>query len=257
MNFNLELPLKIALKAVEKACKEILLVYNSKEMEVEIKSDNSPLTLADKRAHKAISNILLKNSPYPILSEEGNPTLPYSERERWTNYWLVDPLDGTKEFLKKNGEFTVNVALINRTIPILGIVAVPVTGEIYYGLMGGGAFLKHGNNVTQLTMRKSADMNQSGLRVVASRSHMNEQTESFIKYLNRPILISKGSSLKFIAVAKGDADIYPRFVPSMEWDTAAAHVIVNEVGLEIRNVFNNEALQYNKKNLLNPFFICK
>lgn len=256
MKLDLESQLKVAIEAAEAASREILAVYNSKAMKVEFKIDNSPLTLADKRAHNTISAILLENFPFPILSEEGK-NIRYIERANWNNFWLVDPLDGTKEFVKKNGEFTVNIALISKNVPLLGVVVVPATGEVYYGIKDVGAFLRQGNSLTQLRRRKPVDIKQSGLRVVASRSHMNEQTESFIAHLYKPRLVSVGSSLKFMAVAKGDADIYPRFVPSMEWDTAAAHVIINEVGLEIRNAFNDEALQYNKKNLLNPYFICQ
>jgi 3'(2'), 5'-bisphosphate nucleotidase len=257
MKFDLKTPLKVAIKAVESACAEILEVYNSDVLQVETKDDNSPVTLADKRAHNKICETLTDNFFYPILSEEGKHKIRYSDRELWTNYWLVDPLDGTKEFIKRNGEFTVNIALINKNVPILGVVAIPVTGEVYYGIAGGGAYWKHGGSLKTLTSRRPVDIDKPGLRVVASRSHMNEQTESFINHLINPTLVSVGSSLKFMAIAKGEADIYPRFVPSMEWDTAAAHVIINEVGLGIKNVFNHEPLHYNKRNLLNPYFICK
>jgi 3'(2'), 5'-bisphosphate nucleotidase len=256
VKLDLESLLSIAIEAAEEACKKILSVYNSGKLRVQFKTDDSPLTLADKFAHKAISKVLREYSSIPILSEEGKHSVRYAERERWVDFWMVDPLDGTKEFLKRNGEFTVNIAMVSNNFPVLGVVAVPVTGEIYFAQNGRGAFLRHGGVTTKLQPRNPADLTQSGLRVVASRSHMNEQTESFIAHLHNPNLVSVGSSLKFLAIAKGAADIYPRFVPSMEWDTAAAHAIIKEVGLTIKNVFNHEELRYNKKDLLNPFFIC-
>ncbi len=256
INNELQEYAEIAIQAAEEACREILIIYNSSSTQVELKSDRSPLTLADQRAHEIICSRLLK-SQFPILSEEGNENIPYKVRKKWTSYWLVDPLDGTKEFIKKNGEFTVNIALIHKDVPILGVVAVPVTGEVFYGLFGIGAFLSHKGAVRLLRKRDPVKTDDTGLRVVASRSHMNDQTTSFIENLHKPNLVSVGSSLKFMALAKGEADIYPRFVPSMEWDVAASHVIVKELGFEIRNAFNNEVLTYNKTNLLNPSFICQ
>ena len=166
-------------------------------------------------------------------------------------------MDGTKEFVKRNGEFTVNIALIEGRVPVLGVVALPATGEMYYGVAGEGAYCRAGDEQTKLELRKPLDMSRPGLRVVASRSHMNEETEAFIAKLNTPELISAGSSLKFIAVATGKADLYPRYIPCMEWDTAAADVIVREVGLQTTSVETEQPLLYNKENLLNPYFICK
>jgi 3'(2'), 5'-bisphosphate nucleotidase len=246
--------LPVAIQAADAANKEILKVYNSADFQTELKDDRSPVTLADRSAHEVIAKSLTKTG-IPILSEEGK-TIPYSERKSWECFWLVDPLDGTKEFLKRNDEFTVNIALIMNEEPVLGVVTIPVTGDVYYATKGEGAFHRLNDVVTPLEKRKPADLNKTGLRVVASRSHMNEETTTFIQQLKEPKLISAGSSLKFIAVAKGEADLYPRYIPCMEWDTAAADVIVREVGLSVVDIINKQPLSYNKENLLNPFFIC-
>jgi 3'(2'), 5'-bisphosphate nucleotidase len=246
--------LPVAIQAADAANKEILKVYNSADFQTELKDDRSPVTLADRSAHEVIAKYLTKTG-IPILSEEGK-TIPYSERKSWECFWLVDPLDGTKEFLKRNDEFTVNIALIMNEEPVLGVVTIPVTGDVYYATKGEGAFHRLNDIVTPLEKRKPADLNKTGLRVVASRSHMNEETTTFIQQLKEPKLISAGSSLKFIAVAKGEADLYPRYIPCMEWDTAAADVIVREVGLSVVDIINKQPLSYNKENLLNPFFIC-
>lgn len=246
--------LGIALRAAEKACREILSVYHADNFQVELKGDQSPLTRADKLAHEAITSEL-NTSGYPVLSEEGRD-IPFSERAAWEYFWMVDPLDGTKEFIKRNDEFTVNIALIHRDRPVLGVVAVPVTGDIYFGAAGEGATLRrHGKDI--LLTPRSIDISASGLRVVASRSHMNADTEQFIAKLDRATLVSAGSSLKFMLLAEGKADIYPRFGPTMEWDTAAAHLIVNEVGMKVYHTGGNSELMYNKENLLNPYFLVR
>lgn len=247
--------LPIALQAAHEASKKILEVYNSNDFQTEAKGDNSPLTLADKKAHQSIISIL-KSSNLPILSEEGK-SIPYDERKNWEYFWLVDPLDGTKEFIKRNGEFTVNIALIEKQTPILGVVIVPVTGEEYYGARGVGAFRKVKDKITPLSKRTQLDLTQKGIRVVASRSHMNDETQQFIDQLAEPELVSSGSSLKFMLLASGKADVYPRFAPTMEWDTAAAHAIVNQVGLRVFQKDSVNELRYNKPDLLNPSFICK
>lgn len=246
--------LKIAIRAAESASLEILKVYNSADFQVNVKDDNSPLTLADKKSHEAIEK-LLKETNLPILSEEGK-SIPYETRKHWEYFWLIDPLDGTKEFIKRNGEFTVNIALIEKQTPILGVVAVPVTGEIYYSCRGEGACIKRPDFESPLSKRTQADLTKKGLKIVASRSHMNEETENFIQKLDSPELISAGSSLKFMLLASGAADVYPRFAPTMEWDTAAPHAILNEVGLKAFKQNSDQELQYNKPDLLNPHFIC-
>lgn len=245
--------LHIAINASELASKEILDVYHSNDFQAESKEDKSPLTLADKRAHATIVSIL-KETELPILSEEGK-MIPYEERKQWQYFWMVDPLDGTKEFLKRNGEFTVNIALIHNQSPILGVVAVPVSGDVFYAAEGK-AFLKRNGQTISLPKRNPVSLSQPGLRVVASRSHMSPETQDFINALKEPSLVSKGSSLKFMLLAEGLADVYPRFAPTMEWDTAAAHAIVNAVGISVKQKDSERELVYNKEDLLNPYFRC-
>jgi 3'(2'), 5'-bisphosphate nucleotidase len=247
--------LATAILAAEEASKGILEIYHSDNFDVEAKGDQSPLTKADKKAH-GIINVILEATNLPVLSEEGR-NIPIEERKDWEYFWMVDPLDGTKEFIKRNGEFTVNIALIHKSTPVLGVVTVPVTGDVFYASNGNGAFLKTDGQTSALPKRKSADLRQPGLRVVASRSHMNEETQNFISSLEVPELVSKGSSLKFMLVAEGKADIYPRYAPTMEWDTAAAHAIINEIGLQVVQFGRNAELKYNKSDLLNPYFLVK
>jgi 3'(2'), 5'-bisphosphate nucleotidase len=251
MDYKAFLP--IVINAAEQACREILAVYESGDFQAEVKGDNSPLTIADKRAHGVIVEGL-KGTKLPVLSEEGR-SIAYDERKGWKRFWMVDPLDGTKEFMKRNGEFTVNIALIEDGRPVLGVVAVPVTGDVYYASLGDGAFVKRGGDVRQLPLRTAVDPGKSGLRVVASRSHMDAETERFIAGLREPALVSKGSSLKFMMLAAGEADVYPRCAPTMEWDTAAAHAVVGEVGMKVWQWGTESELVYNKENLLNPFFL--
>ena len=246
--------IRLATDAALAGSKEILSVYNSENFEVESKGDNSPLTLADKKAHLAISSIL-KSSGLPILSEEGK-SIAYDDRKNWQHFWMVDPLDGTKEFIKRNGEFTVNIALIENQVPVLGVVAIPVTGELYSGATGLGVSLLLNGAVTVISKRSSVDLTRNGLRVVASRSHMNDETLQFINQLHEPELVSAGSSLKFLLLASGKADVYPRFAPTMEWDTAAAHAIIRELGIPVLEKDSKKELVYNKPDLLNPYFIC-
>jgi 3'(2'), 5'-bisphosphate nucleotidase len=247
--------LPLAILAAEAASAEILTVYNSNDFQAEVKGDNSPLTIADKKAHLKICETL-NISGLPILSEEGK-AIPYEERKNWPYFWMVDPLDGTKEFIKRNGEFTVNVALIHNQKPVLGVVAIPVSGEIFFAAENIGAFGRRNGKEFQLQKRRRVDLSAPGLRVVASRSHMNPDTELFIKDLKDTTLVSAGSSLKFLLVAEGRADVYPRFAPTMEWDTAAAHAVINGVGLEVYQHNSTTPLQYNKQDLLNPYFLVQ
>lgn len=245
--------LSTAITAAEKASEEILKVYHSGDFQPEAKGDASPLTLADKMAHQCIVDIL-KSTDLPILSEEGN-AIPYQERKNWEYFWMVDPLDGTKEFIKRNDEFTVNIALIHQGRPVLGVVAVPVSRDVYYAEEGKGAWLKRGGKEIKLPVRSPLDLSRKGLRVVASRSHMNQETKDFIDNLTDAELVTAGSSLKFMLLAEGKADVYPRYAPTMEWDTAAAHAIVHAVGLHVTEYGTEKELTYNKKNLLNPYFL--
>jgi len=247
--------LNLAISAAERACAEIMDVYASGEFQAEVKGDNSPLTIADKRAHGVIAEAL-KVTGLPLLSEEG-AAVPYAERKQWKLFWMVDPLDGTKEFLKRNGEFTVNIALIEGTRPVLGVIAVPVSGDLYYAHVGEAAYCRRHGRDMLLPVRGLLDTNRRGLRVVASRSHMNDETQAFVSSLREPELVSKGSSLKFMMLAEGEADIYPRFAPTMEWDTAAADVIVNAVGLRVLRIPGEDPLTYNKESLLNPYFLVR
>ncbi len=246
--------LQLAIQASEAACKEILEVYNSGDFQAESKGDNSPLTLADKKAHHVIASILQATN-LPILSEEGKH-IPYEERKHWEKFWMVDPLDGTKEFLKRNGEFTVNIALIENQKPVMGVVAIPVNGDVFFAQQGSGSFVKRNDTITSLPKRTHFDLTKSGVRVVASRSHMSDETQDFIQTLSEPTLVSQGSSLKFMLLAEGKADVYPRFAPTMEWDTAAAHVVVSETGISVLQKDTDQPLLYNKPDLLNPYFIC-
>lgn len=247
--------LTLARSAAESASREILSVYNSGDFQTEAKGDNSPLTIADKKAHRVIEEIL-KETGLPFLSEEGR-SIPYAERKNWKSFWMVDPLDGTKEFLKRNGEFTVNIALIEDGIAVLGVVGVPVADEIFYASKGSGVWKQSPDGLQQLPKRETRNPKQTGIRVVASRSHMNEETQTFINMLDNPQLVSKGSSLKFLLLVEGKADVYPRFAPTMEWDTAAAHAICNEAGLLVLQKNSTSQLIYNKPDLLNPSFIAQ
>lgn len=250
---DLDTVLQLAIRAAEEASRDILEVYHSGDFQTEQKDDRSPLTLADKKAHRRIIDVL-QPSGLPVLSEEGKD-IPYQERRHWEYFWLVDPLDGTKEFIKRNGEFTVNIALIQKDVPVLGVVAVPATGELFFASDGRGAWMRTHSREVPLMKRSPVDLNRPGLRVVASRSHMNEETRSFIERLSDPVLVSKGSSLKFMLIATGQADIYPRFAPTMEWDTAAAHAIVKTAGYKVLQAETESEIVYNKENLLNPPFL--
>lgn len=249
----------------------IMEVYNNPETdwEVERKADNSPLTLADRKAHAAICQ-LLNETPYPILSEEGCHA-DYAERKNWQRLWIVDPLDGTKEFLKRNGEFTVNIALVENGVPMMGIIYVPVQKKLYYGLIGEGAWLYENIEPTDGEQFNAEDHTGislpcpkekgEGYVVVASRSHLSAETEAFIETLRAEHgeirLCNAGSSLKICLVAEGKADIYPRLSPTMEWDTAAGHAIVKAAGGEIYLAGSEQPLTYNKENLLNAHFIVR
>jgi len=219
---------------------------------VEYKDDKSPLTKADLKSNEIICKRLTELYPkIPILSEE-NKEVAYKERKNWEYYWCIDPIDGTKEFIKKNGEFTVNIALIHKNKPVLGVVYAPVLNDIYFAKEGFGAF----KNNTKLPIKRDDDK----FIIVVSKSHMSDETQKYIdeiKTKKEKVLISKGSSLKLCLVAEGLADIYPRLAPTMEWDTAAAHAVVLESGKQVVEYETNSAIQYNKKDLLNPWFIVK
>ncbi len=238
------------------AGKAIMEVYNSDNFDVEVKGDDSPLTRADKKANDIICAGLISHFPdIPIISEE-NKTQPYDQRKEFSYCWMVDPLDGTKEFIKRNGEFTVNIALIRHGNPIMGVVYVPVTEQLFWAMSGHGAWKVDQDGSNRISCR-SFSMEDEGLKVVCSRSHLNEGTQAYIDRLNNPIKISKGSSLKFLVLATGEADLYPRLAPTMEWDTAAAHAILKEAGgTVVKSDLPEDALEYNKEDLLNPHFFA-
>jgi 3'(2'), 5'-bisphosphate nucleotidase len=250
------------IELVKLACydagKAIMDIYDTADFGVEMKSNDSPLTLADKAGHEAIMR-QLEQTPYPVLSEEGRD-IPYDQRKSWERFWMVDPLDGTKEFIKRNGEFTVNIALIENGRPIFGAVYVPVTDELYVGGEGMPAQWTQRDTTRQISPKQKASLNalldRQGLRVVASRSHLNEATEQFVASLQAPELVSMGSSLKFLALASGRADVYPRYAPTMEWDTAAAHAVISSLGFSVVQEGTDKPLEYNKQDLLNPYFLC-
>ncbi len=252
----------LALEASFIAGKKILEVYE-KTISVDYKTDGSPLTEADRVSHKVITDCL-QITGLPVLSEEGKEIL-YEERKKWEYYWCVDPLDGTKEFIKRNGEFTVNIALMKNNQPITGVVFQPVKGVAYAGIEGEGLYKVSAAGRHELNENTRVKINSNSeeriLRVIASRSHKSSETESFIRNLDSSEksieLLNAGSSLKFCLLAEGAADIYPRFAPTMEWDTAAGHALLKSVG---KNIFLHPAgneMVYNKPQLINDWFIAR
>ena len=235
-----------------KAGNAILEIYETADFGVEIKSDDSPLTKADLAAHNVIVDDLKKMTPdVPILSEE-SANIPFNIRSQWNKYWLVDPLDGTKEFIKKNGEFTVNIALIEDGNPILSVVYVPVKKMTYSAAKGYGAFKSINGERKKIYSHKPA---RNIPVVVGSRSHISEEVKLYLDKLGEHEMTAMGSSLKFCLVAEGLADLYPRFGLTSEWDTAAAQCIVEQAGGRVVTL-DNQALTYNaKESLLNPFFM--
>ena len=234
------------------AGKAILEIYNSADFGVEMKSDDSPLTKADLASHNVIAKGLQELTPdIPVLSEE-SASIAFAERQSWKKYWLVDPLDGTKEFIKKNGEFTVNIALIENGKSVVSVVYVPVQDISYTAALGYGAFKKSENQRQQIHVKKPA---RNIPVVVGSRSHMSDDVKNYLQDLGTHELTSMGSSLKFCLVAEGKADLYPRLGLTSEWDTAAAQCIVEQAGGHVVTL-DNQALKYNtKESLLNPFFM--
>jgi 3'(2'), 5'-bisphosphate nucleotidase len=284
--YQLKDHLLTALLASKEAGLAILDVYKQ-DFDVSYKEDKSPLTLADQRSHDIIVDHLTDPSvkDLPILSEEGKG-IPFEQRHEWEYFWLIDPLDGTKEFIKRNGEFTVNIALIYQHRPILGVIFAPVNNVFYFAAEGLGSFrLINGDIFERLDGKASEisrdsvlkeiikhsdklpcyetplDTHDSQLVIVGSRSHPSKEFEAFVETMRTQYakvkVISSGSSLKLCLVAEGKADIYPRLGPTMEWDTAAGQAIVEQANGSVLNYETSEPLQYNKKNLLNSWFIVK
>jgi len=241
----------------QKAGDEIMKIYQQ-DFKVDYKADNSPLTKADIKSNEIITESLKDLYPeIPILSEE-NKEVPYNIRKYWEYFWLVDPLDGTKEFVKKNGEFTVNIALIHKDTPVLGVIYAPVLEILYYAQKDQGTFKQEKNKKPQrLPIYKHAK--DDALKVIVSKSHYNQETKEFVNNLKRQYekieFINIGSSLKLCLIAEGKADIYPRLAPTMEWDTAAGQAIVEESKGRITKYKTEEFIRYNKQNLLNPYFV--
>ena len=261
MNFS-EL-LKIAINASIKGGEAIMEVYNS-DFEVEKKADDSPLTLADKNCNKVIETHLLKTG-VPILSEEGKE-ISYEERKKWEYSWLVDPLDGTKEFVKRNGEFTVNIAMIHEGTPIMGVIYVPVQKTLYFAMDGLGSYkvsrdfiIDNIDDLVCISNRLPISYNRDKYVIVGSRSHMSVETKLFFEKKKKEYgdieVLSIGSSLKLCMVAEGKADVYVRYAPTMEWDTGAGHAIAKFAGFSVKQYNSSDDVVYNKENLLNPWFL--
>ncbi|MDA3898032.1 MAG: 3'(2'),5'-bisphosphate nucleotidase CysQ [Desulfobacteraceae bacterium] len=256
-----------AIKASVAAGFAILEVYNQ-DFEVEEKEDKSPLTLADKRSHEIITSHLTPLH-FPILSEEGK-SIEYEIRKQWDYFWIVDPLDGTKEFIKKNDEFTVNIALVKENKPVMGVIYVPVLRQLYFAAKDFGAFLMtldSGIDFTQTSLDQIMDQSRPinacaktdrPYTIVGSRSHATPELAAYVEKKRKEYetvdFISAGSSLKLCRVAEGNADVYPRLGPTMEWDTAAGHIIAECAGASVFRADNGEPMLYNKENLLNPWF---
>lgn len=262
-----------AIRASLEAGSEIMSVYTdpNADFEIEKKADNSPLTIADRKSHMVIA-ARLASTPYPVLSEEGKK-IPVEERQSWNELWIVDPLDGTKEFIKRNGEFTVNIAYVKNGKPEAGVIYIPVKEELYFTDSQYGAYkIEH---ITQLDSDETVDSligkahrlpyqeeaQRSSFIIVASRSHLTPETEAYIEEMKQKHqeveTVSKGSSLKLCLIAEGKADVYPRFAPTMEWDTAAGHAIIRAMGKEVYQAGTQHPLEYNKEDLLNPWFIAE
>lgn len=241
------------LDIAQSAGRRILEIYDS-GFSVHQKADHSPVTEADLAAHKIILDSLQNLTPdLPVVSEESSQ-LPFSERRRWERYWLVDPLDGTREFISRNGDFTVNIALVQQNAPVAGVVHIPVENRSYYGVAGAGAYRRQtGRTSDPIHVRP---LGEGPVRVVASRSHRSARLDGYLAKLGTHEIVSRGSALKFCLVAEGAADVYPRLGPTSEWDTAAGHAVLVAAGGQVINV-DGDRLRYNRKeSLLNPHFIA-
>lgn len=259
-----------AIRAALAAGEAILEVYRKPDFRKELKADHSPVTEADYAAHDIISDHLLPTG-IPVLSEEGKE-IAFEERKEWKTFWLVDPLDGTKEFIRRNGEFTVNIALIENTKAVLGILYAPLPDLMYFSDVAAGAFRMETCAKKWLGIGSAQDLFEASqslpledgdrsYRVVASRSHRNRKTNRYVRNLRKKYsdleLVSRGSALKFCLVAEGSADIYPRFTPTWEWDTGAGQAIAEASGCRVTLHDQDSPLIYNKEILLNPWFIVK
>jgi 3'(2'), 5'-bisphosphate nucleotidase len=260
--------LSTAISAAVRAGYKIMEVYSSDDFQVNLKSDRTPLTLADRLAHEEIKNSLTKTF-IPVLSEEGR-NIVYEERKGWDYFWVVDPLDGTKEFIKRNGEFTVNIALVFEQYPVAGVIYVPVTGKLYYSIKNEGSFMVSSltaspnyettfEDLQSQSLKLPLPVERESIVVVESRSHSTPETIQYINNLSERYskleLLPIGSSLKMCMIAEGKADLYPRLSLSSEWDTAAGQAIVEGAGFKVITYETGERLSYNKEDLVNPWFV--
>lgn len=249
------------METAQAAGDEILAVYG-REFTTQSKGDGSPLTEADRASNDCILAALHDRYPeIPVISEETR-AVPYTERRDWETFWLVDPLDGTKEFINRNGEFTVNIALVHQGVPTVGVVYQPVGETLFFGLPGHGGFKQVGRDGGRVTL--AGGDHYAGLdhvRVVASRSHASPEVTTFVEELEKQgksvAFTAAGSSLKICLVAEGAADVYPRFGPTMEWDTAAGHAVAASAGRQVLAHDSRKSLTYNKEDLLNPWFVVE
>ena len=255
--------LHLAADAAIAAGSAILKIYDSGDFDVQKKGDDSPLTRADLASHEVIAAALAATG-IPLLSEEGRD-IPFAERSAWSRLWIVDPIDGTKEFIKRNGEFTVNIALVEDGLPVLGVIYVPVSRALYLGVVGEGAWKVEVEDGGAWSLEGGSKLplpkGDRPFTVVASRSHLSPETEEFIEQLRAQYgtveSISRGSSLKLCMVAEGLADCYPRFAPTMEWDTAAGQAICMAAGFDVVDQRTEATMRYNREDLLNAWFLVK
>ena len=260
--------LALAIKASVNAGAAIMKIYTTADFSVEMKADNSPLTLADIASHECIEREL-NASGVPLLSEEGSEAHAYEERKNWTRCWIVDPLDGTKEFIKRNGEFTVNIAYVESGLPVFGVIYIPAADLLYFNIPGNGSYkvekaTTHNydaerifSSATRLPVQKYPET----YTMAGSRSHSSPETEAYVEEMKGQYgdveFVSAGSSLKFCLVAEGKAHSYPRFAPTMEWDTAAGHAILEGAGGSVVTWPDRGRLTYNRENLRNGWFLAK
>jgi 3'(2'), 5'-bisphosphate nucleotidase len=239
------------LKIADAASKEVLSIYNT-DFKVDYKADQSPITAADLVSHHVIVDRLRELTPdIPILSEEGS-SLPWEERKQWTRFWLIDPIDGTKDFTQRTDEFTVNIALIEDGEAVLGVVTAPALDEAYWGAKDEGSYKRDKTGkVHKITVSDPEDT----VLVVASKNHLNDDTKAFIEQFESRELVQAGSSLKFCRIAEGQAHIYPRLGPTCEWDTGAAHAVLSAAGGKVETL-EGRPLVYGKEDVLNPFFVA-
>tara|TARA_B100000378_G_scaffold206253_1_gene169506 strand:+ start:9552 stop:10340 length:789 start_codon:yes stop_codon:yes gene_type:complete len=257
--------LRIAILASLEAGSAIMEIYDNDDFGVDFKKDDSPLTKADIASHNIILKAL-EETKIPVLSEEGR-NIDYEERKAWSTLWIVDPIDGTKEFIKKNGEFTVNIALVENQKPVLGVIYVPALQNLYYALATQGSFKAENisfnaslESISEASQKLPLKLAKDKYTIVASKSHLSKETEDYIEGIKNEHgeveTISKGSSLKLCMVAEGQADCYPRFAPTMEWDTAAGHAICLYAGKKVIDQNTSEEMLYNRENLLNNWFVA-